>query len=225
MSVLDCGGEAERSCRFRRPERGPNRWTLSRCPAVESGGKPRALQDARAPKARWFQRRPSPDVRPPEPDPPDPMNAPDDFERQLARTPLRGAPKNWRAEILANATAAARGMESPRSRGAGISGPRGLGLRLWAWFDAISPAWRTLAAVWIVCLAVNRLTSSPPTGSLASRGDRGSLAPEQIAAARAQRAELLQLAGLSEPRPPEPQPARPPGPRSCLGRPERPHYG
>ena len=156
---------------------------------------------------------------------PNPKIPSDDFERQLARTPLRGAPTEWRADILANATAAAHGLESPRSRDAGVSDPRGLGLRLWAWFEAISPAWRTLAAVWTVCLAVNQLTCSPPTGSLASRGDRGSLAPEQIAAARAQRAELLQLAGLSEPRPPEPQPARPPGPRSCLGRPERPHYG
>ena len=153
------------------------------------------------------------------------MNAPDDFERQLARTPLRGAPTEWRADILANAAAAARGLESPRSRDAGFSAPRGLGLRLWAWFDAISPAWRTLAAVWIMCLAVNRLTTDTPSGPLAVNGDIGRIPAAQVAAARAQRAELLQLAGLAETRSPEHQPARPPGPRSCLRRPERPQYG
>jgi len=98
-------------------------------------------------------------------------------------------------------------------------------LQLWVWLTGVSPAWRALAAVWAVCLTVNHFTSSPPTGSLASRGDRGSLAPEQIAAARAQRAELLQLAGLVETRSPEPQPARPPGPRRALRRPERPSFG
>ncbi len=155
------------------------------------------------------------------------MKTPDDFEQQLARTPRRAAPPEWRADILANAhaAAAARGIESPRSRADGPSSPHNPVLQLWDWLTGISPAWRALAAVWAVCLTVNHFTSSPPTGSLASRGDRGSLAPEQIAAARAQRAELLQLAGLAEPRSPEPQPARPPGPRSALRRPERPSFG
>jgi hypothetical protein len=155
------------------------------------------------------------------------MKTPDDFERQLARTPRREAPPEWRAVILANANAAAtgRGLESPRSRADGPSGPTNPVLQLWDWLTGISPAWRALVAVWAVCLAVNHYVAEPPTGSLASRGDRGSLAPEQIAAARAQRAELLQLAGLSETRSPEPQPARPPGPHSGLRRPERPSYG
>ena len=159
-----------------------------------------------------------------EPTPDQPL---DDFERQLARTPRRAAPPEWRADILANAhaAAAARRLESPRFRADGLSSPTSPVLQLWAWVTGISPAWRALAAVWAVCLTVNHFTSSPPTGSLASRADRGSLAPEQIAAARAQRAELLQLAGLSEPRSPEPQPARPPGPRSALRRPERPSFG
>ena len=159
------------------------------------------------------------------------MKTPDDFEQQLARTPRRAAPPEWRADILANAhaAAAARGPESPRSRGDGPSSPHNPVLQLWAWLTGISPAWRALAAVWAVCLTVNHFTSSPPTGSLASRGDLGRLAPEQIAAARAQRAELLQLAGLSEPEPAEPphplRPPGPPGPRSALRRNERPSYG
>lgn len=158
---------------------------------------------------------------------PNPNSPSDDFERQLARTPRRAAPQDWRADILANAkaAAAARGLESPRSRADGPSSPHNPVLQLWAWLTGISPAWRALAAVWAVCFAVNHFIAEPPTGSLASRGDRGSLAPEQIAAARAQRAELLQLAGLSETRSPEPQPARPPGPRSALRRPERPTFG
>lgn len=155
------------------------------------------------------------------------MKTPDDFEQQLTRTPRRAAPPEWRADILAKAHAAAvaRRLESPRSRADGLSRAHSPLLQLWDWLTGISPAWRALAAVWAVCLTVNHFTSSPPTGSLASQGDRGSLAPEQIAAARAQRAELLQLAGLSEPRSPEPQPARPPGPRSALRRPERPSFG
>ncbi len=159
-----------------------------------------------------------------EPTPDQPL---DDFERQLARTPRRAAPPDWRADILANAhsAAAARGIESPRSRADEPSSPHNPALQLWAWLAGISPAWRALAAVWAVCLTVNHFTSSPATGSLASRGDRGSLAPEQIAAARAQRAELLQLAGLSEPEPAEPPPLRPPGPRSSLRRHGRPSYG
>ncbi len=155
------------------------------------------------------------------------MKTPDDFEQQLARTPRRAAPPEWRADILANAhaAAAARRLESPRSRADGPSRAHSPLLQLWVWLTGISPAWRALAAVWAVCLTVNHFTSSPPTGSLASRGDRGNLAPEQIAAARAQRAELLQLAGLVETRSPEPQPARPPGPRSGLRRPERSSFG
>ncbi len=159
-----------------------------------------------------------------EPTPDQPL---DDFERQLARMPRRAAPPEWRADILAkaDAAAAARGPERPRSRADAPSSPSNPVLQLWAWLTGISPAWRALAAVWAACLAVNHFIAEAPTGLLASGGDRGSLAPEQIAAARAQRAELLQLAGLSEPRSPDPQPARPPGPRSALRRPERPSFG
>ena len=84
--------------------------------------------------------------------------------------------------------------------------------------------WRSLAAVWAVGLAVNHFSTDAHDA-----GSPGSirLVPEQVAAARAERAELLVLAGLREP---EPEPAErphvvPPRPRSSLPLTNRPNFG
>ena len=149
------------------------------------------------------------------------MNPPDDFEQQLARRSRRAAPAPWRTEILSAANAASQRALAPTPAPTSLVSLAPLFL---AWVNGFSPAWRALAGVWIVCLTVNHLTNDAPAGTLASRFDSGRLAPEQVAAARAQRRELLQLAGLTEPEPAEPPVARPPGPRSSLRRNERIHY-
>lgn len=98
-------------------------------------------------------------------------------------------------------------------------------VQLRAWLGGISPAWRMLAAVWALCLTVNHFTNNPASGALAARGELRQLAPEQIAAARAQRTELLLLAGLTDPEPPAPPRQRAPRPHSSLRRSERPACG
>ncbi len=142
-----------------------------------------------------------------------PNNPPpaDDFEERLAQVPRRATPSAWRAEILSAAKSAPRSaLPAPRSSLPG---------QFLAWWGGLSPAWRTLAAVWIVCLTINHFTgaksSESPAGSFAYTG----FAPEQLAAVRAQRREMLQLAGLTEPEPAEPPPARLPRPRSSLSLP------
>lgn len=145
---------------------------------------------------------------------------PDDFEQQLARAPRRSAPADWRAEILSHANAASHRPAAKTLAPARV--PASFLLVFPLWLRELSPAWSALAALWIICLAVNHFTGDALTESPASRFASGRLAPEQLAAVRAQRQEMLQLAGLVEPEPAEPPRPRPPGPRSSL---RTPHYG
>jgi len=147
----------------------------------------------------------------------------DDFENQLGRIPRRTAPPAWRAEIM-TAASSATPKHSPFPETGRSSAP-GFMVQLRAWLGGISPAWRMLAAVWALCLTVNHLTNNPTYGALAARGELRRLAPEQIAAARAQRTELLLLAGLADPEPPAPPRQRAPRPHSSLRRSERPACG
>jgi hypothetical protein len=133
---------------------------------------------------------------------------PDDFEEHLAQVPRRTAPAEWRAKILSAAKSTPRSaLPAPRSP---------LPNRLLAWWGGLSPAWRTLATIWIVCLTINHFTGTAPAEPAAGGFAYARLAPEQIAAVRAQRREMLQLAGLTEPEPAEPPPPRLPRPRSSL---------
>lgn len=149
-----------------------------------------------------------------------PNNPPpaDDFEQHLARVPRRATPAEWRADILREAKSATpSALSVPRSP---LPDPRSsLPGQFLAWWGGLSPARRTLAAVWIVCLTVNHFTGATPSDSAAGSFAYTRLAPEQIAAVRAQRREMLQLAGLTEPEPAEPPPTRPPRPRSSLSLP------
>lgn len=147
----------------------------------------------------------------------------DDFEKQLGRIPRRTAPPAWRAEILTAADSATPKHSSFRETRPSSS--TGAMLQLRVWLGGISPAWRMLAAVWALCLTVNHFTSNPTSGTLAARGELRRLAPEQIAAARAQRTELLLLAGLADPEPPAPPRLRAPRPHSSLRRSEGPACG
>lgn len=142
----------------------------------------------------------------------------DDFENQLARRSLRAAPTDLRAQVLTAANSAPWTPNRPANSASAKA-------TFWRWLTSQSPAWPALATVWLLCLSVNYLS-----GSGGDRTTRGSLAPEQLAAARAQRAELLQLAGLGDAEltdPPAAKPPRntPPRPHSSLRRSSRPGYG
>ncbi len=81
----------------------------------------------------------------------------DNFEQFLKSQPLRDVPPEWRAEILAPATAASR--ESPASAGS---------WRGWLWPSPY--AWGALAAVWLVIIGLNmagqpRAERKSPRGS------------------------------------------------------------
>ena len=76
---------------------------------------------------------------------------PDDFESQLQRQPLHGLPAEWRTEILSAAQEAAAQAEPARP-----TAPSS-----W-WRELLWPcpqAWAGLAAVWVVILGLNWITS------------------------------------------------------------------
>ncbi len=141
----------------------------------------------------------------------------DDFEQQMANCRLRPAPENLSETLLAAIRPQLANARSPAV-------PVGWVEQIRIWLSGISPVWRSLAAVWAVGLAVNHFSTDAHDA-----GSPGSirLVPEQVAAARAERAELLVLAGLREP---EPEPAErphvvPPRPRSSLPLTNRPNFG
>ena len=141
----------------------------------------------------------------------------DDFEQQMARCRLRPAPENLSESLLA---ALRPRLENARPPAV----PVGPVEQIRIWLSGISPVWRSLAAVWAVGLTVNHF-SADAQGAGSTGNVR--LVPEQVAAARAERAELLVLAGLREP---EPEPVErprvvPPRPRSSLPPTNRPNLG
>ncbi len=121
--------------------------------------------------------------------------APDDFEDRLARVPGRRAPAELRAEVLA----AAKRVEPAKLK---RSDPENMGARplrmSWGdWLLAHFPlAPGGLAACWLLIWlggSADRLVN----GSDATKPVV--ISREQMAEARAQRAELRQLAGLDDP--------------------------
>ena len=141
----------------------------------------------------------------------------DPMEARLARQPLRSVPAAWRAEILAQARAEA-GSEVPRraraqTRGESPGWLEGFLLRF-------PVAWAGFAAVWLFIFAANS-TDRWLNGAVAATPQ--AMSAEQIAAARAQRAELWTLAGIEPPGLRETEPADRPRnpvlrPRSSLRR-------
>ncbi|HAB19668.1 MAG TPA: hypothetical protein DCE44_24945 [Verrucomicrobiales bacterium] len=140
------------------------------------------------------------------------------FEGRLSRLPMRSVPSGWRGESLAAANAIAS-TEKPVSRAPA------------AWlenhFSRFPVAWAGLAAIWVFILAANR-TDRWLNGAIAYQAPR--LSAEQVAALRAQRAELWALAGLDREGTAERQPADRPRdparrPRSELRRTSDPNLG
>jgi len=88
------------------------------------------------------------------------VNHHDPFEERVRRQPLRAVPPEWREEILAIAEAQQRAVPCCEPA---------LSVSLWQWlrelFWPAPQAWASLAAVWLVILAVNLITRDPaPTG-------------------------------------------------------------
>jgi len=130
----------------------------------------------------------------------------DDFENQLARYRLGAAPDHLAETLIA--AARPHLAPPPRSRQ-----PIASILRLWARLFSVSPAVRALAAVWVIGLGVNAFVGS---GLRAGASVASHPGPELWIEMRAQRAQLLELAGLPEAnRNPPPRPSQP-RPRSEL---------
>ena len=155
---------------------------------------------------------------------------PDDFEPRLQRQTLRAVPREWRAEILARANAAARASkqrEGDSSLGAGLNSSR---RRQWAstvsgYLSLVTSAatrmgreliwpnpraWAGLAAVWIVIFALKLSTENE--GRIA--GNKSSATPEVIAELRQQKLLFAELIGEVEVRDAKPPKRSPPRPRS-----------
>ena len=136
-----------------------------------------------------------------EPLPPD-DDARDEFAALLATRPLRPAPADLRDRVLAQAAKVESvGVEAPTSqptlRVAGQPARTSVGWldRLWLRFPLATGALATcLLVVWCGASADRWLNGTPATAAV-------SVSAEQIAAARTQRTELFQLAGMDEARP------------------------
>ncbi len=124
----------------------------------------------------------------------------DDFENQLARYRLGAAPDNLAETVFA---AARPHLATARSPG----GPFAWMIRLWIQLQNVSLAARSLAAVWVVGLGVNFFVGS---GFHSGTSVASLPGPDQMREIRAQRAQLLELAGLPETdRNPPPRPSQP----------------
>ena len=142
----------------------------------------------------------------------------DDFEKRLARQPLRQVPGEWREEILSAARqvslpehATRNTQQLPASRSLLSTINYQLSTLLWPH----PTAWAGLAAVWLVILVIN-LTTRDASALVAKHGSP--VSPQMFMAFQEQ--ERL-LAELIEPHDPpvaeRPKPA-PPRPRSELRR-------
>lgn len=153
---------------------------------------------------------------------------PDPLEARLARQPLRRAPDAWRREILTSATSATtagkiQGRDTqPDSRDGCPTWGEALLLRLpLGWTGAAA----TALLLWLGGSSDHWLNG----GALLAQAPL--VSPEQVAEARAQRAELLQLAGLHDVSPvvadrtPDKPPSAPPRPRGHLRRAEGDGFG
>src|ERR1043166_8975407 len=113
----------------------------------------------------------------------------DDFEKKLQRRPLRQVPPAWRADILCaarNAAAVQRGTRNTEHATRSF-----LSTLHWP-----SPrAWAGLAALWLLMLAVNLLTSHEPA-TVANRIPPPS--PQVLLAIQAQERLLYQSLGARE---------------------------
>ena len=117
-----------------------------------------------------------------------------DFESDLAKTRLRGAPAEWRGEILRAARSAATDDDAPvreSTRQGALASPRG---RRW-----LAPQPLALAAAWLVIAVLRMATPAEPAAAPTA----------DVAQIKAQiRAQQKLLAELLRPEVPAPTPQR-----------------
>lgn len=129
------------------------------------------------------------------------MNS-DDFEKKLARQPMRTVPSAWRAQILREATLAATPEPVPWL----------VGLRELFWPRPM--AWGSLAAVWVVIAALYLAT--PATPALTAK-QQSPLSRETMQCFVEQRRAMAALLDPVGERPASQQPKQP-GPHSGIAR-------
>jgi hypothetical protein len=136
------------------------------------------------------------------------MNPLDEFEKRLARAPLKGAPKEWRTPILESARRNALAAKPNRWERIPIW------LRELMWPHPV--AWGTVAACWVIAAVFNIAASwpSPATDTLVQTAPPPA---ESARMAREQQALVTLLLQESGEEPGETSP--PPKPRSDIDRP------
>lgn len=123
---------------------------------------------------------------------------PDDFEKFLQRQPVKALPKEWRAEILAQAGKATDGQA-----------PAGTDRNAQPWWhDLLWPcpeAWAGLACLWLVILGISLATpAAPPSRVIADLPPNSELIWKAL---KEERELMAELTG------PQPLHAEPPKPR------------
>ena len=98
----------------------------------------------------------------------------DDFEQFLKSQPLRAAPPEWRAEILATAKKPVK-TSAPRSW-----------LHIWLWPSPY--AWGALAAIWVAIFILN--SAAQPGRSLTPQSGPAPTVDEMVALLNEHRREL-----------------------------------
>lgn len=125
---------------------------------------------------------------------------PDEFEKRLSSQPLKQAPTEWRAEILAAAREAQAGRQQKVA--ADLN-------RSWLSTIASQPstllwphpkAWAGLAAVWLCILALNFSMRERPTMMMVARASSQPPSPEMVAELKQQQKMLAELIGAGEAR-------------------------
>jgi hypothetical protein len=136
------------------------------------------------------------------------MNA--EFEKHLQGQPLRGLPRDWRAEILSAAAAARPVGLQPVRQSLGDSGSPGQGMSTWPSLRA----WAALAAVWLVIFLLH--VAAPDEPRLAR--NTPAMTMQSFAILHEQTLMMAQFPGQTEAGEPPVAPPAPPKPRSEMPR-------
>lgn len=132
------------------------------------------------------------------------------FEERLRRQPLKAAPPEWRAEILAAASQAAPARATTNTCWGAT-----LRRQLSAILHPYPKAWATLAVTWVVILILH-LAAREPSPVAVARNQEPS--PETTTELRQQKKLLAELLGANEPSAADREPVLAPKPRSQRSR-------
>ena len=135
----------------------------------------------------------------------------DDFEERLQRQSQREIPAGWREGILSAARNSTSSANPPHPEHHGL--PATICHFLSTVRRPQRAAWGSLAAIWIVILALNISAREDSPRSKASRAF-ASLSPDTLQALKEQQLLLAELVGRPQPREVDRRKPAAPGPRS-----------